>query len=173
MSTTRWSARIERVSAHLPGILSALEKLNLTAEIRSEIHGIKSYVESFQCILMASIWVKVLTAIDYRNKVLQATSATLDVEIGNIQSLIEDLKQLRKQWDAIRKLVAENTGIEPMLPERRQRKRKRFADESLSAQDDPNVSQEDHFPKYTFLSVERSELDRNYAPSVCDWLYST
>ena len=52
------------VSAHLPGILSALEKLNLTAEIRSEIHGIKSYVESFQCILMASIWVKVLTAID-------------------------------------------------------------------------------------------------------------
>ena len=107
MSTTRWSARIESVrpvSAHLPGILSALEdleKLNLTAEIRSEIHGIKSYVESFQCILMASIWVKVLTAIDYRNKVLQARSATLDVEVENIQSLIEDLKQLRKQWDAI------------------------------------------------------------------------
>ena len=95
MSTTRWSARIESarpVSAHLPGILSALEdleKLNLTAEIRSEIHGIKSYVESFQCILMASIWVKVLTAIDYRNKVLQARSATLDVEVENIQSLIE------------------------------------------------------------------------------------
>ena len=124
MSTTRWSARIESVlpvCAYLSGILSALEKLNLTAEIRSEIHGIKSYVESFQCILMASIWVKVLTAIDYRNKILQARSATLDVEIGNIQSLIEDLKQLRKQWDAIRKLVAENTGIEPMLPERRQR----------------------------------------------------
>ena len=38
--------------------------------------------------------------------------------------LHEDLKQLRKQWDAILhecKLVAENTGIEPMLPERRQR----------------------------------------------------
>ncbi|KAL5506504.1 hypothetical protein EMCRGX_G008160 [Ephydatia muelleri] len=55
------------------GILSALEKLNLTAEIRSEIHGIKS-----------------------------------------------------------------------------QRKRKRFADESLSAQDDPNVSQEDHFRNNVF-----------------------
>ena len=27
--------------------------------------------------------------------------------------------------------------------------------------------------QYTFLSVERIELDRNYAPSVCDWLYST
>ena len=46
--------------------------------------------------------------------------------------------------------VAENTGIEPMLPERRQRKRKRFADESLSAQDDSNVSQEDHFRNNVF-----------------------
>ena len=27
--------------------------------------------------------------------------------------------------------------------------------------------------KYMYLSVEHSELDRNYAPSVCDWLYST
>ena len=69
MSTTRWSARIESVrpvSAYLPGILSALEdleKLNLTAEIQSEIHGIK---ESFQCILMASIWVKVLTATEIK-----------------------------------------------------------------------------------------------------------
>ena len=64
-----------------------LEKLNLTAEMRSEIHAIKTYVESFQCILMASIWVKVLTAIDYRNKVLQARSSTLDVEVGNIRSV--------------------------------------------------------------------------------------
>ena len=46
--------------------------------------------------------------------------------------------------------VAENTGIEPMLPERRQMKRKRFANESLSAQDDPNVSQEDHFRNNVF-----------------------
>eukprot|EP00731_Ephydatia_muelleri_P003889 Em0002g65a len=93
------------------------------------------------------------------NKVLQARSATLDVEIGNIQSLIEDLKQLRKQRDAIRKLVAENTGIEPMLPERRQRKRKRFADESLSAQDDPNVSQEDHFQNIVFYVLS----------GLCNW----
>ena len=37
-----------------------------------------------------------------------------------------------------------------MLPERRQRKRKRFADESLSAQDDPNVSQKCHFRNNVF-----------------------
>ena len=27
--------------------------------------------------------------------------------------------------------------------------------------------------RYTILSVEHRELDRNYAPFVCDWLYST
>ena len=76
---------------------------------------------------MASIWVKVLTAIDYRNKVLQTRSAILDFEVDNKQSLIEDLKQLREQWDAIldeSKLAAENIGIERVLPECRQRKRK-------------------------------------------------
>ena len=46
-----------------------------------------------------------------------------------------------------------HSGIEPMLPERRQRKRKRFADESLSAQDDPNVSQEDHFRNNVFYML--------------------
>ena len=137
--------------------LEDLEKLNLTSEIRSDIQGLKTYVESFQCILMASIWVKVLTAIDYRNKVLQARSATLDVEVDNIQSLIEDLKQLREQWDAIldeSKLVVENIGIEPVLPECRQRKRKRFADEAcMSVQDDRNCSQKDHFRNNVFYVI--------------------
>ena len=53
------------------------------------------------------------------------------MEFSNMRSLIEDLKQMREQWDAIldeSKLVA---GIEPVLSEHRQ---KRFADESL--QDD-------------------------------------
>eukprot|EP00731_Ephydatia_muelleri_P004196 Em0002g372a len=76
----------------------------------------------------------VLTAIDYRNKVLQARSATLDVEIGNIQSLIEDLKQLRKQWDAIHK--GSGSGL--------------LMKACMSAQDDHNVSQEDHFRNNVF-----------------------
>ena len=77
MSMTRWSARIESVrpvSAHVLSALEDLEKLNLTAEIRSEIHGIKSYVESFQCILMASIWVKV-----YISQLLRSSSHLLHV----------------------------------------------------------------------------------------------
>ena len=99
--------------------------------------GIKNYVKSFQCILIAFIWVKILTAIDYRKMIMQVRSAILDIEVNNIQSHIKDLKQLREQWDAIldeSKLLTENIGIEPVLPERRQRKRKRFADESV--QDD-------------------------------------
>ena len=68
---------------------------------------------------------------------MQDRSATLNVEVDNIRSLIGDLKQLREQLDAIlaeSKLVLENIGKEPVLPERRQSKPKRFADESM--QDD-------------------------------------
>ena len=50
MSTTLWSAQIESVRAHLPGILSALEdleKLNLTAEIRSELNRMLNHFNAY------------------------------------------------------------------------------------------------------------------------------
>ena len=69
--------------------------------------------------------------------------------------------------------VAKKKGIEPMLPERRQRKRKRFADESLSAQDDPNVSQEDHFRNNVFYvlldCVIGNMTNRNTCTGVHVW----
>ena len=46
------------------------------------------YMNSFQCILMASVWFKVLSAIDQRNKVQQAKDQTVDVEVANIKSLL-------------------------------------------------------------------------------------
>ena len=96
-----------------------------------------------------------MTAIEYRNKVLQARSTTLDVEVGNIQSLIEDLKQLRKQWDAILhecKLVAEKTGIysQCCLNVDKGSGIGLLMKAFMSAQDDPNVSQENHFLNNVF-----------------------
>jgi len=51
----------------------------------------------FACILMASIWLKVLTTFSFRNTVLQAGDATLDAEVENIKSQIEDLRHLRER----------------------------------------------------------------------------
>ena len=56
-----WSARVDSVrpfAAHLPGLKEAivlLQELDLTAETRSEVHGIQIYLDTFESILMASI----------------------------------------------------------------------------------------------------------------------
>jgi len=59
---------------------------------------------------MSSVWYKTLHAIDIRNKILQARNATLDIEVANIESLLEDLNQIRSSWDKFSfecKIVAE------------------------------------------------------------------
>ena len=50
---------------------------------------------------MSSIWFKVLKMIDDRSKVLQARSATIDIEVKNIDGLIRDLQNLKGKWQAI------------------------------------------------------------------------
>ena len=43
---------------------------------------------------MSAVWYKVLAAIDICNKVIQARDATLDAEVSNIETLLEDLMKL-------------------------------------------------------------------------------
>ena len=50
---------------------------------------------------MSSIWFKVLTAIVQRNQLLQVKEQTLDVEVANIKSLLDELHSLRNKWDTI------------------------------------------------------------------------
>lgn len=79
---------------------------------------------------MSSVWLKVLTVIDYRNKVLQSRSSTIDVEVRNLESMMKDLVNLRNNWDAILskcKLVAENIGLPASFSAKRRKIRKRFA----------------------------------------------
>lgn len=84
---TRWSARVESVkpfSRNLPAIKKATEsalELNVTSEIRTDLNGIKIKMESFECLLMASVWLKVLSVINYTSTVLQARNYTIDVEV--------------------------------------------------------------------------------------------
>ena len=78
LSHTHWSDQVDGVrpfAAHIPGIQASLKsflQLSLTSETKAEVEGIAKYVNSFTCIMMSCIWIKVLAAIDLRNKVLQS-----------------------------------------------------------------------------------------------------
>jgi Domain of unknown function (DUF4371)/hAT family C-terminal dimerisation region len=142
LSDTRWTARVASVrpfAAHLPGIENALQQLltlNLTPKTRYEIMGVIKYVNSFECVVMAAVWLKVLVSIDYRNQVIQARDTTIDVEVNNLRSLLADLIDLRNnQWTSIlaeSKNVASAMGIPAEFAARRPVKRRRFADENSS-----------------------------------------
>lgn len=162
LSDTRWSARIDAVKPfvkHLPGLQDALEdlkKLNVTAETRRDIEGILKYISKFECILIASTWYKVLSAINERNLVLQARDATIDVEITNLESLISDLQLMRNQWDYILQecrmvaSVLKNTSSTLQVS----RKRKRVSVSTENQYDDSTSTDEDtDFKRNTFFVI--------------------
>lgn len=89
-SLTRWSARVESVkpvAAHLPGLVEALDDvllLNLSAECRRDVKGLKTYLQSFDCLILASIWFKILKTIDIVNRVIQTRGETIDIVSKNL-----------------------------------------------------------------------------------------
>ena len=181
LSQTRWSARVvsvKPIANHLPLIKHAIIKckdLNLSSECKTELRGIEQYMKSFQCVLMATIWLKILVAIDNRNKVLQAREATLDVEVENIESLLEELKDLRDKWDSLlaeakttAAAMSSDLPCETELPEKRNKRRKVFFDESLDMSEKSAV--DDDFKVNVFYKLidcviagltQRFQLARN------------
>lgn len=140
-SQTCWSARVESVkpvAAHLPGLVEALYDvllLNLSAECRRDVKGLKTYLQSFDCLILASIWFKILKTIDLVNRVIQARGETIDIVSKNLQNLVSELQSIRNEsWEKIwseTKIVAENIGWSDKLIDqsKRVKKRKRMVDE--------------------------------------------
>ena len=114
---------------------------------------------------MSVVWYRILVPIDFYNKIIQASDATLDMEVANIESLLAKLVALLDSWKAVwneAKLVASSLQIEVKLFTDRSttaRKRTRFHDEDTH---DENVNEmneadespeETHFQKHTFYVV--------------------
>ena len=88
---------------------------------------------------MSAIWLKILVAIDQRNKTPSYREATVDAPVSNLKSLLNDLKDLRLKWPSIfsgSKLVADAMQIHPEFPSKRKRKRRAFFDEVPDRPDD-------------------------------------
>ena len=151
MSGTRWSERVTAVrpvAAHSDLILKAIEavgELTLTPEGTIDLASMQGYFSSFVSVLTSSIWIKVQSALDERNKILQTRAGTVDVEVQNLRDLLCDLQSIRNQWIKIwdkSVLVAKGLQMTIKLPrtEKRQVKRKRFFDESPEHVDQTNHS---------------------------------
>ena len=128
LSPTRWSAKIKAVvpfKNSVASLASCLEKclpLKLTPTVRSEVQGAIKYVKSFECILMACIWEKILRPIDACNNAIQCQDATLDVEVVNLESCIRHLNDIDRQWSKIVDEAVEIAGkanVDPKLPQKR------------------------------------------------------
>ena len=77
------------------------KSVNLTSKIRNEVDGVMAYLRTFTCVPFSAGWHKILAAMYTCNKVIQARDATLDVEMSNIETLLEDLMKLRSNWKGI------------------------------------------------------------------------
>lgn len=98
---------------------------------------------------MAFVWFKVQTAIDYRNKVLQTRKTSIDIEVNNLDSLLNDLTHLRNNWEKILeecKVVGANVNSTMSFPEKRL-KIKKLVDGSTQVDD---CNQEERFKKKVF-----------------------
>jgi hypothetical protein len=73
----------------------------LETKCKHTINGALQYASTFTCLLMASIWYKILVAIDNVNMTIQSRDSTIDVEVDNIDGLTTHLKSLRDKWGQI------------------------------------------------------------------------
>ena len=114
---------------------------------------------------MSVVWYRVLIPVGFLNKVIQASDATFDMEVANIECLLAQLVPLRDSWKAVwneAKIVASSLQIEVRLHRDRSttaRKRTRFhnedtPDENVNEMNEADESAEEaHFRIHIFYVV--------------------
>ena len=108
LSQARWSARINAIKPLTKSygqILEALEKLktdlDLPDEAFSAVENLTEWMESFEFVLLATIWLKILQCIDDVNKLLQYPDVSIANEVKNLSDLQKEIQSLRDSWDSI------------------------------------------------------------------------
>ena len=106
-------------------ILSSVKtELDLTALAFSDAEHLLEWMTSYEYILMATFWFKVLQCIDDVNKVLQYADISIADEVTHLSSLQTDTQTLRHSWNDIlhkAKLVASSLVQSNSLKEKRPR----------------------------------------------------
>ena len=120
LSDAHWCARIDAIKLFTKRpreILTCLnqlqEHLDLPADISNEVDFLIDWMQTFEFVLMTTIWLELLQAINDVSILLQKLNITLDKETLLIKNLLSDLQRIRNSWEVIlqeSKLVARNLG---------------------------------------------------------------
>ena len=129
LSDTRWSPRIDAVRILVENHIKMLEilsniqtDLDLTDLAFSDAENLLEWMKSFEYILMATFWFKVLQCIDDVNKVLQYADISIADELEHLSSLQNEIQNLRDSWEIVlqkAKLVSSSLGQSTTLKENR------------------------------------------------------
>ena len=65
------------------------------------MNGVLAYLRTLICGPISAVWSKILATMDICNKVIQTGDATLDMEVSSIETLLDDLLNLRSNLKGI------------------------------------------------------------------------
>ena len=97
----------------------------------NDVDSLSKWLKSFEFVLLATFWFKVLQAINDVSLLLQDSNITIDEELHLIKSLEDDLKRIRESWNVIleeSKLVASTLSQSQHFQEKRRRISRTFHD---------------------------------------------
>ena len=117
---------MQPVCQKLPPVLKAIDEiedtLDISSEARADIANLIKYFKSFKAIILTTTWFKILKSIDMRTKVLQLRNTTIDAEVRNLDSLLDEMRLYRDSCASILEeasLVADELHVPKHLKENR------------------------------------------------------
>lgn len=116
---------------------------------KRDVPGIIKFIRKFECILMAYIWSKILSAINARNTVLQARNSTIDIEVENLDSSLAHVI-----LNECKLVAGELNNTSTSFPVSRKKKRPRTYSQNDDEDSDTEViTDETEFKQETFFVI--------------------
>ncbi|KYO19041.1 hypothetical protein Y1Q_0018985 [Alligator mississippiensis] len=90
------------------------KELDLTRETQADVSGLTGWMQSFEFILLTTVWYNILQSINIRSKLVQGSKFTMEEGVQQVKRLLEEIPQLNDSEPNLlmeAKVIAEEVGI--------------------------------------------------------------
>lgn len=167
---TRWEARHDAVYVlkdRYIDVLKSLTNISLTSrktEERTKSIGLKNKIESFEFVLLLTIWENILRLLYSVSKLLQSPNTTLHQACELLENCVRSIKSLRTNYDEIvasSKILCSKWGISTQPKSHRRVFAKKYFDEINHVDEDRRIDiTEDNFRVTVFLPIIDTALSQ-------------